>query len=210
MNNNIDKSNDDIVENYIFNTILTSSSINKEILKIHDSIINESISIKDKKILLFLTLWKNINDTEEEITKLRNNIRNNKIQWAWLYQLIFSFIEQIFDINNDSAMYIFYNNKNQEALYEIKKLLIEVINIYWELLIKTLKEQKSFSELIKKDYLDDNELDIVISNLKNINEKILKDSRNIIEEYNKNINSILEKEIYKINKIKNISAFPKK
>lgn len=206
MNN---ESNDNIVEDYMFRLVLKSDNINKEILKFHDDIIEENISIKDKKIILSQVIWNNINNTEPEIRLLIQEIRNDKFNKSWLYFLIFKILEKVLDINDDNSMKVFLNSKNEEISYELKRLTIEIIKNYKEIFIWKLKLNKSFSEILSNDYLDDNELKILVSELSSINNTILDNLEATIEEYNKKIKNTVDNEIDKMNKILKISAFPK-
>lgn len=206
MNN---ENNDNIIENFIFNNILKSDNINNKILNLYDKINDEKIWNSDKFKIIKSIIGHWITNDDNEVKNLISKLRNKDINSPTLYKLIFEVIEKILNINDSQSLNIILSSKNESIIHELKLLIINLISIYEDKLHKWLRSNRSLSEFLSIDYLSNQELEKIISHLDNLNNEILKDETWIIKEYNDKINNTIKLELDKIEKIKNISAFPK-
>jgi len=158
--------NDNKLENKFFEIILNNRKINEEVLKIYDLINSQNISKKDKKIIhkTIFGFW--LINEDDEIEKLLRTIRNDNIRDYLLYKLVFEIIEDFLDISDKNHLNILFWNVKEDIETDLIYFIKDIFDIVYRKIKNELESKKSIFEKLSSDYLQDDELEDLLKEIK--------------------------------------------
>ncbi len=193
---------DNKLENIFFEIILNNTQLNWEIIKIYDLINSQNISFNDRKIIIEKIFWFLIINEDEEINTLLKTIKNDNIKKYLLYKLVFELIEWIFNIDDKEHLDLLLSNTKEEIETDIIYFLRDIFELLYKKIKKYLEKRIDLNDLYSKDYLDENEIKILLNEIETLfGDIIIEVNRS---EEKKKIEEKIKAEIDKKYKILNI------
>ena len=170
--------NDNKLENKFFEIILNNRKINEEILKIYDLINSQNISNKDKEIInkTIFGFW--LINEDNEIKKLLKTIRNDNIRDYLLYKLVFEIVEDFLDISDKNHLNILLWNVKEDIETDLIYFIKDIFDIVYIKIKNELESKKSIFEKFSSDYLQDDELEDLLKEIKFIFDWLIYEVKN--------------------------------
>jgi len=193
---------DNKLENKFFEIILKNRKINEEVLKIYDLINNQNISEKDKEAInkAIFGFW--LVNEKEEIENLLKKIRNDWIEKFLLYKLVFEIIEDFLDIKDKNHLNILMWNIKEDIETDFIYFIKDIFDIIYKKIETELISKKSIFEQFSSDYLQDDELEDLLKEIKFIFDWLIYEVKNSSKK--EEIQNKIFKSLEKKNKLFNI------
>lgn len=193
------ETNDNIIENFMFDFILRNKIIHEQIIQLSDFIYSQNIWDEDKRDIFWLVIWNKIIDTNDEIIEIISQYRNwEKI--PKLYEILLSNIDEKVDIDDTMSLSCIQNQIKMDLESIISQISQKIVDFLSEIIKKEIQSKKSFFELLSNDYVDETEKKELLDYIQNITYKFdEKDEANI-----EKLNDIIKNYTEKQNKILNI------
>jgi len=172
------ETNDNKLENKFFEIILNNRKINEEVLKIYDLINSQNISNKDKEIInkTIFGFW--LVNEDDEIKKLLKTIRNDNIKDYLLYKLVFEIVEDFLDISDKNHLNILLWNVKEDIETDLIYFIKDIFDIVYIKIKNELESKKSIFEKFSSDYLQDDELEDLLKEIKFIFDWLIYEVKN--------------------------------
>ena len=196
------ETNDNKLENKFFEIILNNRKINEEVLKIYDLINSQNISKKDKEIInkTIFGFW--LVNEDHEIEKLLKTIRNDNIRDYLLYKLVFEIIEDFLYISDKNHLNILFWNVKEDIETDLIYFIKDIFDIVYRKVKNELESKKSIFEKFSSDYLQNDELEDLLKEIKFIFDWLVYDVKNSSKK--EIIQNKIMKSLEKKNKLFNI------
>lgn len=188
---------DNKLEDVFFEIVLNNTQLTLEIIKLYELIQEQSISESDKEIITKKIFGFSVVNNDEEIIPLLKTIRwkqDNKNQL--LYTLILSVSEKLFNIEDSVHSSFLQSNTKEDISTDLIYLFQSTTTEIYEHLNLLLENKKSLLESFSDDYLDDDELQILESEIEWLFEEVLQkifETETYIKISNKIEKELLEK-----------------
>ena len=195
--------NDNKLENKFFEIILNNRKINEEVLKIYDLINSQNIYNKDKEIInkTIFGFW--LVNEDNEIKKLLKTIRNDNIKDYLLYKLVFEIVEDFLDISDKNHLNILLWNVKEDIETDLIYFIKDIFDIVYSKIKNELESKKSIFEKFSSDYLQDDELEDLLKEIKFIFDWLIYEVKNSSKK--EIIQNKILKSLEKKNKLFNIN-----
>lgn len=188
---------DNKLEDVFFEIVLNNTQLTLEIIKLYELIQEQSISESDKEIITKKIFGFSVVNNDEEIIPLLKTIRwkqDSKNQL--LYTLILSVSERLFNIEDSVHSSFLQSNTKEDISTDLIYLFQSTTTEIYEHLNLLLENKKSLLESFSDDYLDDDELQILESEIEWLFEEVLQkifETETYIKISNKIEKELLEK-----------------